>query len=78
MRPLLVVAHDEVIEAGLLLQDIGRLRGFFLQREMHPLVPPVLFRVARLNTLELNAQAEPPHGQFAQPPLHTANPCVIY
>jgi hypothetical protein len=37
MRPLLVEASDEVIEARLLLQDIrgGWLRRFLLQRQMH-------------------------------------------
>jgi len=34
---------------------------------MHPLVPPILLRVPRLNPLNLNAQAQPPHREFAEP-----------
>ncbi len=69
MRPLLVVAGHEGVEAGLLLQDIrrgglGRLR---LQRAMHALVPAVLLRMAGLDPLDLNAEAEPPHGELAEP-----------
>lgn len=40
MRALFVEAGQEVIEARLLLQGIGRggLGGFLLEREVHPLV----------------------------------------
>jgi hypothetical protein len=34
---------------------------------MHPLVPAILLRVARLDPFDLNPEAEPPHGQLAQP-----------
>ena len=49
MRPLVVEALDEGIEAGLLLQDIGggRLGRFGLQRQMHALVAAVLLGMAR-------------------------------
>ena len=69
MRALLVVAVDEGVEARLLLQDVGRgrLGGFLLQREMHPLVPPVLLGMPGLDALELNPEPEPPHRQLAQP-----------
>src|SRR5436190_7355060 len=69
MRPLLVVARDEGIEARLLLQHIvrGRLGRFALQREVHPLVPTVLLWMAWLDPFDLNAQAEPPDGEFAEP-----------
>ena len=69
MGPLLVEAGDEVVEARLLLQDIrgGWLRRFRLQRQMHAFVPPVLLRMARFDAFQLNAQAEPPHRELAQP-----------
>ena len=49
MRPLLVVALDEAIEARLLLQHVGGggLGGFLLQRQMHALVAAVLLRDGR-------------------------------
>jgi len=34
---------------------------------MHPLVPPVLFRMPRFDPLDLNPQPQPPHGELAQP-----------
>ena len=59
--------HQDV--RRLLLQDIrgGRLGGFLLQRQMHPLVPAVLLRLARRDALDLDPQPEPPHGQFTEP-----------
>ncbi len=43
MWALLVEARHKGIESDLLLEDIGRGRfgGLFLERQMHPLVPPV-------------------------------------
>jgi hypothetical protein len=40
MRALAVVAVDEVVEAGLLLQEVGGggLGGFFLQRQVDALM----------------------------------------
>lgn len=63
MRSMLVIAFDERVEAGLLLQHIGGrgVGGFSLERQMHPLVPAILLRVAGLNALQLNAEPEPPH-----------------
>ncbi len=69
MGPLPVELVDERIEARLLLQDVGRggFGRFLLQRQMHPLVPAVLLGMAGLAPLDLNAEPQPPHGQFAQP-----------
>src|SRR5690348_18398244 len=52
---------DKVVEAGLLLQAVhsGWSGCFSLQREMHALVAAVLLRVAGLNALESDAEAEP-------------------
>ena len=68
MRTFVVEDSDEVVEAGLLLQEVGsgRLRGFFLQREMHAFMTAVLLRVIRLDAFNANAQAEPPDRQLAQ------------
>jgi len=69
MRPLLVVALDEGVEAGLLLQHVGRgwLGGFLLQGEMHPLVAAVLLRLPGVDALDLNPQPEPPDRELAEP-----------
>jgi hypothetical protein len=68
VRPLAVVAFDERVEAGLLLEDIGDrgLGGFLLQREMHALVPAVLLGVPWLDALDRDAQAQPPDRELAQ------------
>ena len=59
---------NEVIKAGLLLQEVGggRFGGFFLQGEMHALMTAILLRMAGLDALDANAQAKPPDGEFAQ------------
>jgi hypothetical protein len=68
MRPVLVVAIDEHVEARLLLQDVRsrRFGRFQLQRPVHPLVPAVLLWVAGSDALNSNAEAQP-HRQFAEP-----------
>ena len=68
MRSLLVVAGDEGIKAGLLLQPVGRrgLRGLFLQREMHPFVPAILLRMPRFDAFDLDPEPQPPDREFAQ------------
>jgi hypothetical protein len=60
VRPILVVAINEGIEAGLLLQDVGRgrLGRLILQREMHPFEPPVLLRPAGRDPLEMKVHSE--------------------
>ena len=56
MGPLVVIARDEGIEAGLLLQEVGRggLDRFAFERQVHAFVPPVLLRVPRLDPLEVD------------------------
>ena len=59
MRPLMVVALDEGIEARLLVQKVGRgrLGGFGLQRQMHPLVAAVLLGMPGLDALDVDPEA---------------------
>ena len=69
MRSVRVVAREEVVEPGLLLEHVRgrRLGRFSLQREAHALMPPVLLRVPRFNPFDLDPKSEPPDGQLAQP-----------
>ena len=68
MRPLGVELLHEGIEAGLLLQAVhaGRAGGFLFQGQMHALVAAVLLRMAGLDALDGDAQAQPPDGQLGQ------------
>ena len=68
MRPFVVVAIDEVIELGLLLQEVvrGGLGGLFFQRQVHALVAAILLGMTGLDALDANAQAQPPDGELAQ------------
>jgi len=69
MRALVVVvAFNEVIEFGLLLQEVfaGRLGGLQLQGQMHTLVPSVLLRIARFDALDRDAEPEPPDRKFGE------------
>ena len=68
VRTLMVEDVDKVIEAGLLLQEVGggRLGGFFLQRKMHALVATVLLGMARTDAFDADTQAEPPDGELAE------------
>src|SRR6516164_5426196 len=61
---LVVVAVDEVIEPGLLLQEVfgGRFGSLQLQGQMHTLMSAVLLRMAGLDALDLDAEPEPPDG----------------
>jgi hypothetical protein len=69
VRPLVIVAGNEVIELGLLSEEVfgGRSGGLQLQSEVHALVTAVLLRVAWLDALELDAESQPPHRQTRQP-----------
>ena len=64
----MVIALDERIEPGLLLEHIGGggLSGFGLQGEMHAFVPTILLRMTGLDALDVNAEAEPPDGEGAE------------
>jgi DNA-binding transcriptional LysR family regulator len=68
MRALVVVGFNEVIELGLLLQEVftGRLGGLQLQGQMHTLVPSVLLRIARFDALDRDAEPEPPDRKFGE------------
>ncbi len=63
-----VVAVDEVVEAGLLLQKVraGGLCGFELQGQMHALMAAVFLRTAWLDALDLDAEPEPPDRQLRE------------
>ena len=40
---------------------------FALKRQVHPLVSPILLRMTWRDALEVNAEAQPPDRQSAQP-----------
>jgi hypothetical protein len=62
MWPLLVEGGNELIEAGLLLQEVlgRRFGGFLLERQMHALMAAVLLGMAGLgqSAVALMAEAE--------------------
>lgn len=68
MEPFLIEVGDEGVEAFLLLQDVlaDRLCRLILQGEMHALLSFVLLRMSWLDAFDLDAQAEPPDGQFRE------------
>src|ERR1700680_1313759 len=68
MGALLVEGADELIEARLLLQEVpgGGLGGFLLERQMHALMPAVLLRMAGLDALDADTQAQPPDRELGQ------------
>ena len=68
VRPTAIVSLDEGVEPGLLLEHVGggRLGGFGLQGEVHAFVPAVLLRMAGLDVLDVDAEAESPDGEFAE------------
>ena len=59
MRALVVVEVEEVVEPGLLLQEVlgGRLGGLFLQGQVHALMAAVLLRMAGLDALDVDAES---------------------
>jgi hypothetical protein len=64
MWPLLVELFDEVVELGLLLQNVGAsgTGGFLFEGEMHAFMTAILLRVAGLDAFEPNSQPEPPNA----------------
>ena len=68
VRTLVVEDRNEVIEAGLLLQEVGggRFGGFFFQSEMHAFVTAILLGMAGLDSFDADPQAQPPNGEFAE------------
>ena len=68
MRTLVVEDLYELVEPGLLLQEVStrRLGSFFFQGEMHTFMAAILLRMSRLDPLNADAQAQPPDRQFAQ------------
>jgi hypothetical protein len=60
VRRLVIEYLDEIIEAGLLLQEVagGRFGDFFLQGQMHAFGTAVLLRMATLDPFDANAQAQ--------------------
>lgn len=63
MGPFDVEFFDEIVEAGLLLQEIGtgRFGCLQLQGRMHALMAAVLLRMAWFDTFNVDAKPEPPH-----------------
>ena len=68
VRALVTEDRDEVIEAGLLGQEMshGGLACFFLQGEGHAFVASVVLGRAGLDAFDPNAPAQPPAGPFAE------------
>jgi hypothetical protein len=66
VRALTVVDLHEGLELASLLKQVlrRRLGRFLLQGEVHPFMPAVLLRVAGLDALDLDPQAQPPHRQL--------------
>src|SRR5439155_19644984 len=70
VRPDLVELLTEDVELALLCSAVARrrLERLVLERLVHPLVAPVLLRLARLGQHRQHAQLEPPYRQLAEPP----------
>jgi hypothetical protein len=64
----MVVALDEGVEAGLLLEHVGGggLGRFRFQGQMHAFVPTVLLGMPGRDALDVDAEAQPPDGEFAE------------
>ncbi len=70
VRALVIEVAAHAIEALTLLAH-GRRRwrhALFLQREMKPLMPPILLRVTGVNAIQLNSEFQPPHRQGERRP----------
>src|SRR5215813_8762800 len=69
VRPLIVVDRAERVEPFLLGWQTGgrRRRRLLVEGAMHPLMPPILLRLARHNPLGPDTQFDPPYRQPRQP-----------
>src|SRR5215472_15525605 len=67
--PVIVVDRTERVEPLLLRRQTGgrRCRRLLVERAVHPLVAPILLRLARHNPLRSDTQLDPPHRQPRQP-----------
>jgi len=56
---------DEVIELGLLLEEVGAggAGGLLLEGERHAFMTAVLLRMASLDALDADTQSQPPDGE---------------
>ncbi len=63
--PLVIERMDEIVEPRLLLEDVGagRLGGLALQGEMHAFMAAIPLRMAGLDALDSDAEAQPPDGE---------------
>jgi hypothetical protein len=68
MRSYCIELKYEIIETGLLLQEVhtSRPSGFGLEGEGIALMAPVLWRISGLDRLDLNAHSEPSDGQLGK------------
>ena len=68
MRPFGIELVHEVVEAGLLLQAVHAWRagGFLLQGQMHAFMAAVLLRLAGLDALDGDAEAQPPDRELGE------------
>ena len=68
MRSLRIELVDERVEACLLLQNVHAWRagGLVLERKMHALVTAVLLRLSGFDSLDLDAEPEPPDREFGE------------
>jgi len=59
---------DEVIEPGLLLQAVHLRRSgcLFLECQVHALMASILLWAAGFDAFDIDAQSQPPHGQFGE------------
>src|ERR1051325_7121099 len=65
---------DEAIELGLLLKEVGAggTGGLLLEGEVHALMAAVPLRVAWVNAVDADAQAQPPDGELGEMKQATA------
>ena len=69
VRPVSIKLAPHAIKPPLLGLARGRgcQRRLLLQRQVKPLVAPVLLRVPRIDPIQVNSQLQPPHRQLREP-----------